>query len=141
MFKLAAAAILAATPAFAQDVATYAFDGSFEDATFALESAIVGHGLVITYKSHVSEMLDRTGPEVGDTTKIFDDAEIYLFCSATLSREMMETNPLNIVYCPYSIFVFENDAGVTIGHHTYPEGEMKKVEAFLAEIASEAAAF
>jgi len=141
MRSFIAAALFVTSPVIAQDVATYPFEGAYEDAAFAVENAIVGHGLVVTYVSHVSEMLDRTGPEVGDTTQVFRNAEIYLFCSAALSREMMKTDPLNIVYCPYSIFVFENDAGVTIGHHTYSDGEMKKVEALLSEIASEAAEF
>ena len=53
----------------------YDFDGSFEDATFSVESAIVGKGLVIDYVSHTGEMLNRTGDDVGSKVKLFDEAD------------------------------------------------------------------
>ena len=87
----AAAISLLAPPALAGDQATtYPYDGSFDDATFAVESAIVGRGLVIDLQSHVGEMLNRTGADVGSDVMIFDAADIFLFCSATLSREVMD---------------------------------------------------
>ena len=63
-FLMAAAAAALTTPAFADGhgaglATTYDFDGSFDDATFAVESAIVGAGLVIDYVSHTGEMLNR----------------------------------------------------------------------------------
>ena len=48
---------LAPIAAVAQDAITYPFDGSFEDASFAIENAIIDRGLVIDYTSHVGEML------------------------------------------------------------------------------------
>jgi hypothetical protein len=45
----------------AQDVITFDWDGSFDDATFAVESAILDRGLVIDLMSHVGDMLNRTG--------------------------------------------------------------------------------
>ena len=121
----------------AQDVVTYPFDGTFEDATFAAESAIIGQGLNIDYVSHVGDMLNRTAEDVGATKQIFIEADIYLFCSAVLSRRVMEANPLNVVNCPYSVFVFENGDGVKVGHRTYPQGPMKEVEALLNGIVQE----
>jgi len=127
-----------AVPAMAQQVVTQPFDGSFEDATFAVENAIVGEGLVIDFTSHVGEMLARTGADVGSDVKIFDAADIFLFCSAQVSREVMEANPMNIAHCPYSIFVADQGGEVVIGHRTYPEGEMQKVEALLDGIVQSA---
>lgn len=127
-----------AVPAMAQEVVTQPFDGSFEDATFAVENAIVGEGLVIDFTSHVGEMLARTGADVGSDVKIFDAADIFLFCSAQVSREVMEANPMNIAHCPYSIFVADQGGEVVIGHRTYPEGEMQKVEALLDGIVQSA---
>ena len=118
---------------------TYAYDGGFEDATFAVESAILDRGLVIDYVSHVGEMLARTKDDVGGAADLFEEADVYLFCSAVLSRKVMEADPLNIAHCPYGVFVAEMGDGVVIGHRTYPEGPMKEVEALLAEIAKEAA--
>ena len=113
---------------------TYAFDGSFEDATFAVENAIVDKGLVIDYVSHTGEMLSRTGADVGSNKKLFEAADIFLFCSAVLSRKMMEADPMNIAHCPYGIFVADQGGKVVIGHRTMPEGPMQEVEALLDEI-------
>ena len=117
---------------------TYDFDGSFEDATFAVESAIVGQGLVIDYVSHVGEMLNRTGADVGSDTMIFKNADIFLFCSAVISRQVMEIDPMNITHCPYSIFVMETEDGVMVGHEDYPDGSMQAVENLMQQIVAEA---
>ncbi|THH38031.1 DUF302 domain-containing protein [Aliishimia ponticola] len=135
------AACLMAAPALAGEAVTTPYDGSFEDATFAVETAIVGQGLKIDYTSHVGEMLARTGADVGSTTEIFKAADIFLFCSASLSREVMEADPMNIAHCPYGVFVAQTADGVVIGHRKYPEGEMQKVEALLDEIVKEAVSF
>lgn len=128
---------LAAT-AIADEPMITPFDGDFDDATFAIESAILDRGLVIDYVSHVGEMLNRTGADVGSNTKIFEQADTFLFCSAVVSREVMEADPMNIAHCPYGIFVIENDSGVSIGHRKYPSGAMQKVEILLKEIVAEA---
>jgi uncharacterized protein (DUF302 family) len=127
-----------ATSALAEDAFLYPFDGSFEDATFAVESAIVGQGLVIDHVSHVGEMLNRTGADVGSDAMIFKNADIFLFCSALISRQVMEQDPMNITFCPYGIFVVEQEDGVIIGHKDYPEGAMQAVENLMQQIVAEA---
>ncbi|MGB7322417.1 MAG: DUF302 domain-containing protein [Albidovulum sp.] len=125
--------------AVADDVSTvYDFDGSFDDATFSVESAIVGKGLVIDYVSHVGEMLNRTGEDVGSDVKLFDAADVFLFCSAVLSREVMQADPMNIAHCPYGIFVADQDGQVVVGYRNYPDGPMQEVQALLDEIVREA---
>ena len=115
------------------------FDGSFDDATFAVESAIVGKGLVIDSVSHVGDMLNRTGQDVGSEVTIFDKADIFLFCSAVISREVMEADPMNIEFCPYGIFVTDREGQVMVGYRSYPDGPMQKVQALLTDIVAEAA--
>ena len=127
-----------ATTGYADEAVTVPFDGSFEDAAFAVESAIVDQGLVIDYVSHVGEMLARTGADVGSDKTLFKEADIFIFCSAVVSREVMEVNPMNIAHCPYGIFVAEDTDGVVIGYRSYPEGEMQKVQDLLAGIVAEA---
>lgn len=124
--------------AFADDAFIYPFDGTFDDATFAVESAIVGQGLVIDYVSHVGDMLNRTGADVGSDAMIFKSADIFLFCSAVVSRQVMEQDPMNITHCPYGIFVMENDDGVIVGHKDYPDGSMQAVEDLMQQIVAEA---
>ena len=136
-----AAWVLLAAPACADGPVLLPYDGSFDDATFAVESAILDRGLVIDFVSHVGDMLNRTGADVGSGTKVFDAAQIFLFCSAVVSREVMEADPHNIQHCPYGIFVTEREGAVVIGHKRYPDGPMQSVEALLSVIAKEAQAF
>lgn len=139
---LAAAACAAmATAAAADDsVTVYTFDGSFEDAAFGVESAIVGRGYVIDGVSHVGEMLARTAEDVGSDVELFAQADVYQFCSAVVSRKVMEADPMNIAYCPYGIFVAERDGEVMVGFRKYPDGPMQEVEALLDGIVQEALA-
>lgn len=132
-------ALALALPAKADGVVTYTTQDSFDDATFALESAIVDRGLVIDYVSRVGDMLARTKADVGGAQDLFDAANVYLFCSATLSRQVMEADPLNIAQCPYGIFVADQGGAVTIGYRDLPDGAMQVVEDLLDEIATEAA--
>ena len=123
----------------ADDIAVvHSFDGAFDDATFSVESAILDAGLVIDYVSHTGEMLARTGADLGSDVTIFDAADVFLFCSAVVSRRMMEADPMNIVHCPYSIFVADQERDVVIGYRNYPDGIMKEVQALLEGIVQEA---
>ena len=125
--------------AAAGDGATvYDFDGSFDDATFSVESAIINRGLVIDYVSHTGEMLERTARDVGSDTKLFEAADIFVFCSAVLSRKVMEADPMNIAQCPYGIFVADRKGQVMVGYRNYPDGPMQEVQTLLDEIVREA---
>ncbi|MFX0545906.1 DUF302 domain-containing protein [Roseovarius sp. S1116L3] len=138
-FILAGILALAAGPGSAADQAvTYPYEGSFGDAAFAVENAIIGRGLVIDYVSHTGEMLNRTAEDVGSDKELFVEADIFLFCSAQVSRQVMEADPMNIAHCPYGIFVADQDGEVMIGYRTYPEGPMQEVQALLDEIVKEA---
>jgi len=109
---------------------------------FGLESAILDRGLVVDHVSHVGDMLNRTASDVGADRQLYTVADVYLFCSATLSREMMEADIQNIGHCPYGVFIYEEAAEpgtVHVGYRHYPEGEMQQVETLLDNIAREAA--
>ena len=143
--KLAAIAIftLAAVPAVAEAPITFTVEDSFDNVAFAVESAIIGEGLVIDYISHVGEMLERTRGDVGGTTTVFSQADIYLFCSALVSRKVMEADPTNLQYCPYGIFVSESPetpGTITVGFRDYPDGPMQDVEDLLEGIVTKALA-
>ena len=126
------------TLAAAQDVISYDYAGSFDDATFGVENAILNKGLVVDHVSHVGDMLNRTQGDVGGDP-LFSQADVFLFCSATVSREVMEADPDNIAFCPYGIFVAEQGGQVRVGYRTYPDGPMDQVEALLDDSAREAA--
>ncbi|MFA8387392.1 MAG: DUF302 domain-containing protein [Pelagibaca sp.] len=132
---------IAASPVLAADTITYDTDQSFDDVTFGLENAILDAGLVIDHVSHTGDMLERTKGDVGSDVTLFLDADIYSFCSAKLSREVMEADPMNIIFCPYDIFVIvrpDTPEVTTIGFRTFPDGAMKSVEALLDDLAKAA---
>jgi uncharacterized protein (DUF302 family) len=87
-------------------MAVYTKAGSFEDVRDDVEMAILDRGMVVNNVSHVGEMLERTGKDLGATNQIFIKAEVLEFCSAVVSRKMMEPDPDNIVFCPYTISVY-----------------------------------
>ena len=129
-----------AVAATADGLITYDTEESFDDVVFGLENAIVGHGLVIHSVNHVGTMLERTKGDVGSDVTIFQHADVYSFCSASLSRKMMEADNANFQFCPYGVYVFQLPGSdtVKIGYHEYPDGPMKEVQTLLDGIAREA---
>ena len=112
-------------------------EGSFEDVAFAVEQAITNEGLVIDLTSHVGEMLSRTKEDVGGEKDLFTQADIFSFCSAKVSRQVMEVDPANIQHCPYTIFVYELAAQpgqVVVGHRSYPGETMQPVNEMLTRL-------
>ena len=140
-FAALALAGATALPAAAQEAVTYTTSDSFEDVIFSLEAAIQGQGLVIDSVSHTGDMLERTREATGSDVVLFEHADIYGFCSASLSRKVMEADFRNVQFCPYHIFVYvrpEAPDETVVGYRGFPEGPMKEVEALLDEIAREA---
>jgi uncharacterized protein (DUF302 family) len=127
-------------------VVTYSKQAKFEDVRDDLKTAIEGKGLVIDYHSFINKMIERTGKDVGSTRRIYTDAQAFVFCSAALSRKMMEADPANASMCPYSITVYATVQEPDKVHVAYrrpwrPEGSaasksaLREVEALLDGIA------
>ena len=85
----------------------YEVNSDFETAKENLELAITNQGLVITSESHINEMLERTGQDLGLGGPVYEDAVAFEFCSAKYSRIMMAADPHNIVFCPFVISVYQ----------------------------------
>lgn len=131
---LSTAAILAATALplmampvgaahAADDVTTYETQGDFEDVAAEVNDAIVNQGYVVDYHGFIGDMLKRTAEDVGSDKVLYENAEFFQFCSAVLSRKVMETDIGNIAYCPYVVFVYEAKPGtVTVGFRRLPAG-------------------
>ncbi|MBI5612870.1 MAG: DUF302 domain-containing protein [Gammaproteobacteria bacterium] len=127
----------------------YSKEARFDDARDDLKAAIENRGLVIDHTSHIHDMLERTGKDLGTVTPVFVNAESYLFCSAVVSRQTMEADPHNIVFCPYVIAVYtivQEPTKVYIAYRRpqQPTGtpqsqaSLKAVEELLDDIAREA---
>lgn len=107
----ALALLLSTSPAVATDAVSYNRKGAtYEDVRFELENAIVNEGLRIDYTGNIAAMLQRTGPDVGSSQPIYQNAEFFTFCSAKLSRAMMEADPANMSQCPYVMFIYQHAA-------------------------------
>lgn len=130
-----------ATPVFAQDITSWVVDDTFDNVSFSVESAILDKGLTIDSVSHVGEMLERTRVDVGSDITIYSEGIVYSFCSASVSRDVMEADIKNIAFCPYGIFVYttpNNPEQTTVGHRFMPGETMAPVNAFLDAIIADA---
>jgi uncharacterized protein (DUF302 family) len=87
-------------------MAVFTRQGSYADVREGVEMAITGRGFVINNVSHIGEMLERTGKDLGGGKQVYLKAEALEFCSASVSRKMMEADPDNIVFCPYIIAIY-----------------------------------
>jgi len=98
--------------------------GKFADVRDDLVVAIEQRGFVVNFVAHVGDMLERTGRDLGKTKKIYEHAEVVEFCSATASRAMMEADPQNLVFCPYTIAIYTlpgKPGVVYLAHRQYPQ--------------------
>ncbi len=80
--------------------------GNFDDVWESLKMALNERGLVVSSVSHVWDMLERTGRVLNRTKRIYGQAKVMEFCSAVISRNMLERNPHFISFCPYQIMVY-----------------------------------
>ena len=100
----------ATTIASADEPRTFRTKGKYDDVRFELNNAIIARGLAITTTGNIGEMLDRTGADVGSTLKVYTSAEYITFCSAKLSRQMIEADPANLSFCPFVLVIYETIA-------------------------------
>lgn len=108
----------------AGELKTFSKKGAFEGIAFDVENAIIEKGLVIDAKGDVGGMLKRTGADVGSDKELYVGAKYFAFCSAVLSRKMMEADPENLGLCPYIVFVYElksNPGNVIAGYRSVGE--------------------
>ena len=87
-------------------VVVRAVNGSFEEIRDRVVFAVQSQGLVVDHTANVGEMLARTGKDLGETNQIFDEAEVLEFCSALVSRRMVQADPQLLAFCPYGIAVY-----------------------------------
>ncbi|MCU7932130.1 MAG: hypothetical protein KZQ90_15110 [Candidatus Thiodiazotropha sp. (ex Codakia rugifera)] len=90
-------------------IKVYTSEESFEDVVENIKMAIVERGLLVSGTLHVSEMLNRTAPDLG-FSQLFSKAESVEFCSALMSHKMAEAAVENIAICPFTIAVYVKQA-------------------------------
>ncbi len=121
--------------------------GDFSFVRDAVQIAIEGKGLMINHTNLIAGMLERTGKDLGATKQVYTNGEQFEFCSATISRAMMEADPHAIVMCPYNLAVYTlpGDANVYISYRKPPDTSnqalkqaLDDVEKLLTEIIQDA---
>ncbi|HQT35124.1 MAG TPA: DUF302 domain-containing protein [Thiobacillus sp.] len=135
-------------PALATDAYSVLFktQGDFSFVRDSVQSAIEGKGLVINHTNLIAGMLERTGKDLGATKQVYTNGEQFEFCSATISRAMMEADPHAITMCPYivSVYTIPGDANVYVAyrkpgptHNPALKKALDQVETLLSEIIEE----
>ncbi|KAB2309738.1 DUF302 domain-containing protein [Betaproteobacteria bacterium SCN2] len=112
-------AIAAGAAVAADNYATvFKAQGSYADVRDFIRMGIESEGLVINNTGHIADMLERTGKDVGASKQVYTGGEQFEFCSATLSRTMMEADPHAIALCPFVISVYQlpNDKTVYVSY-------------------------
>lgn len=99
--------IVSSEVAAANEMIINSTKGKFVDVKSSVVFAIENRGMTISTVSHVGDMLERTGKDMGVTKLVFLHAEVLEFCSAKISRQVMEADPHTLVFCPYGISVYE----------------------------------
>jgi uncharacterized protein (DUF302 family) len=90
-------------------VSVFETEESFEDVIENIKMAIIDRGMLVSGTLHVSDMLNRTGPDLG-YSQVFLKAESVEFCSALISHKMSQAAPENITICPFTIAVYVTQA-------------------------------
>ncbi|MBT3048406.1 MAG: hypothetical protein G8D61_10740 [gamma proteobacterium symbiont of Ctena orbiculata] len=90
-------------------VKVFTSEEPFEDVVENIKMAIIEQGLLVSGTLHVSDMLNRTAPDLG-YPEIFAKAESVEFCSALLSHKMAQAAAENIAICPFTIAVYKKQA-------------------------------
>lgn len=140
MEKLLAVCAMLCLPLSAQAADSYNVlfkaQGEFQDVRDQVEAAIEGKGLKINHTNKIAEMLERTGKDLGATRQVYVNGEQFEFCSARISRQMMEADPHAMVMCPYiiSVYTIPNDKSVYIAYRKPPATRNPALKQALADV-------
>jgi uncharacterized protein (DUF302 family) len=103
----------------------------YKDVLQELLFAIEDEGMVLSYHSHVSKMLERTQKDLGYKNIPYENAEVVGFCKSNISHQVLSENPHSIIFCPYSIAVYQikNSKTTFLSHMKIPESMLKNTDA------------
>ncbi len=131
-------------------VVVRAIDGGFEEIRDRVVFAVQSQGLVVDHTSKVGAMLARTREDLGETKQVFGEAEVLEFCSALVSRRMVQADPQLLAFCPYGIAVYTLPGNPKTTYVSYrrmvtdvaspaQKSVLERVESLLQAIVDEAA--
>ena len=106
LLMISSAAVNASEPLKTPTAWVYSVEADFDEVKDDLLLAIEGKGIVVSYIAHASKMFTRTSAALGIKENVYHKAEIILFCKAEISHELVQTDPHNLVLCPYPIAIY-----------------------------------
>lgn len=116
----------------------YETQGDFDDIKEDIEMAIIDRGLLVSGTLHISDMLNRTGSDLGYQRPVYHRAESIEFCSASVSHLMVSTHPANAAICPFTIAIYSLAADpekvYLVFRRLYLAGEAEKVSQVVFEL-------
>ena len=80
---------------------------SFDTVKDNVQLAITDGGMIVSGTLHISDMLNRTGKDIGFDKNIFKKSEALEFCSALISHKMAAVHPSNVSMCPFTVAIYE----------------------------------
>lgn len=105
---------------------------SFDDINESVRMAIADGGMIVSGTLHISDMLNRTGKDIGFEKNIFKKSEAVEFCSALISHKMAAVHPANVSMCPFTVAIYELNDEPGVVYLSYRRvnllGDGKKVE-------------
>jgi uncharacterized protein (DUF302 family) len=127
-------------------IVTRKVEGTFQDVSSSVRTAILGKGINIANVLPASQMLHRTGADFGYENHVYGAAETYEFCSARISHKLSRAHPDNIVLCPFTISVYtiKSEPGLVRLSYRIPTGRpgseevVKEVVELIESIVDEA---
>lgn len=116
----------------------YETQGDFGDIKEDIEMAIIDRGLLVSGTLHISDMLNRTGPDLGYQRPVYHQAESIEFCSASVSHLMVSAHPANAAICPFTIAIYSLSAApekvYLAFRRIYLAGEAEKAHQVIFEL-------
>lgn len=89
------------------DGATVTLDGTrYARVREALLEAIAEEGLASPLVSNFGDMLRRTAGDLGHSDALYENAEIFIFCSIAVAARLATEARDNIAQCPMSIAIY-----------------------------------
>ncbi|HIO92161.1 MAG TPA: DUF302 domain-containing protein [Leucothrix mucor] len=105
---------------------------SFDDINESVRMAVADGGMIVSGTLHISDMLNRTGKDIGFDKNIFKKSEAVEFCSALISHKMAVAHPSNVSMCPFTVAIYELNDEPGVVYLSYRRvkllGDGKKVE-------------
>lgn len=109
----------------------------------AVQEAVEMQGLVPTPPLHFGDMLERTGPALGQGASPYRSAQTLQFCSARLAWQLVQEDPLQVALCPMAITVYalQKGEGAYLVYRRPGDGSpvRRQLDALLRTVAEQAA--